>query len=312
VTRGPTGPRREITLGCPLPVLRFLAREHARSPYSGPVLTLGRQCVYATFAQVVQMLREEGLEPRPLPAGLPEQTDLPGWRDGPYASMTSARAFFHALGGLEALALDHSDYEQAEIIWDLNRPLPAELEGRFGLVLDGGTLEHVFDTRVALANVARMLAPGGRVLHTNPTTNYAAHGFYQFSPTFYYDWYAANGFTGLRALLVEQPPWSATGHGWRHWEWNPRRPYTLVRSKRLLMTYFVAEKGAGATHDRIPQQGDFTRTDDESRTHYDKGATGWRARLVRALPPRLHMAIRRARGRDLSAEPWGLKYLGRL
>jgi len=30
-----------------------------RSPYSGPVLTLGRQCVYATFAQVVQMLREE-------------------------------------------------------------------------------------------------------------------------------------------------------------------------------------------------------------------------------------------------------------
>lgn len=300
-------------MGCPLPVLRFLAREHARSPYTGPVLTLGRQCVYATFAQVQRMLREEGLEPLPLPPGLPEQTDLPGWRGGPHASMTSERAFFHALGGLETLALDNSDYEQAEILWDLNHPVAAELEGRFGLILDGGTLEHVFDTRVALANIARMLAPGGRVLHTNPTTNYVAHGFYQFSPTLYYDWYAANGFTHLRGLLVEQPTWSTTGRGWRHWEWDPHRPYALIHSKRLLMTYFVAEKGPEATHDRIPQQGDYTRTVEVSRTSYEsEGSTGWRARLARALPPRLHMAIRRARGRDLTAEPWGLRYLGRL
>ena len=300
-------------MGCPLPVLRFLAREHARSPYSGPVLTLGRQCVYATFDQVVQTLREEGLEPRPLPAGFSERTDLPGWRDGPYATMTSDRAFFHALGGLETVALDHSDYERAEVIWDLNRPVSPELEGRFGLILDGGTLEHVFDTRTALANIARMLKPGGRVLHTNPTTNYVAHGFYQFSPTFYYDWYTVNGFTDLRAVLVEQPPWSQTGRGWRCWAWDPHRPYAFARSSRLLMTYFVAKKGPGATDDRIPQQGESTRHDEVSRTDYDaQGSSGWRARLARALPPRLHLAIRRVRGRDLTTEPWGLRYLGRL
>ena len=300
-------------MGCPLPALRFLAREHARRPYVGQVLTLGRQCVHATFAQVVKMLREEGLEPHPLPAGLPERTDLPGWRTGPNAAMTSDRAFFQALGGLDVVALDCSDYEQAGIIWDLNCPVPAELEGRFGLILDGGTLEHVFDTRVALANIARMLTPGGRVFHTNPATNYLAHGFYQFSPTLYYDWYAANGFTDLRGLLVEQPTWSQTGHGWRCWEWNPHRPYGHARSSRLLMLYFVAEKRPGATHDRIPQQGDSTRTGEGGRTGYDDhGSTGWRARLARALPARLHMAIRRLRGRDFSSEPWGLRFRGRL
>ena len=277
------------------------------------MLTLGRQNVHATFAQVVRMLREEGLEPRPLPAGMSERNDLPGWRDTPEAENTSDRAFFHALGGLRVVALDSSDYEQAEIIWDLNLPVPAELEGRFGLILDGGTLEHVFDTRVALASVARMLAPGGRVVHTNPATNYLAHGFYQFSPTLYYDWYAANGFTDLRALLVEQPPWSQTGHGWRCWEWNPHRPYSHARAKRPMMMYFTAARGPGATHDRIPQQGDYTRSGGGGRTGYeDQAASGWRARLARALPPRLHLAIRRARGRDLSAEPWGLRFLGRL
>ena len=79
------------------------------------------------------------------------------------------------------------------------------------------------------------------------------------------------------------------------------------------MMYFVAEKGPGATHDRVPQQGEFTRAGEGSRTNYDdEASTGWWTRLARALPPRLHMAIRRARGRDLSSEPWGLRYLGRL
>jgi SAM-dependent methyltransferase len=303
-----------MTMGCPLPVLHFLAREHKRKPFSGPVLTLGRQCVYATFAEVVAMLRAEGLTPHALPAGMSERSNLPGWNDRHEASYASDHAFFHALGALETQALDSSDYEQAEVIWDLNRPVPPELHGRFGMIFDGGTLEHVFDTRVALENIARMLKPGGRAIHTNPASNYLAHGFYQFGPALYHDYYGVNGFTDLRCLVVEQPTWSQTGHDWSSWEWDPRRPYSHMCADRPLMLFFSTEKTPTSTADRIPQQGDFSGGSDGGKTDYAAGsdAGGWRARLVRRLPPRLHRAIRRARGRDLSSKPWGLRYRGKL
>lgn len=301
-------------MGCPLPVLRFIAREHRQRPFSGPVLLLGRQCVYATFAEVTAMLRAEGLVPKPLPSGMSELTNIPSWRDGPHAACTSDEAFFQALGGLETVALDSSAYEGAEIVWDLNQPVPAEHEARFGLILDGGTLEHVFDTRTALANVARMLRPGGRVVHTNPATNYLAHGFYQFSPTFYYDFYGANAFSDLRCYIAEQPSWSTSGHGWRYWEWDTRRPYTNLRAKDLLMTFFTAEKTGASTHDRIPQQGDHLKTGEGGRTSQgdDSAPRGSLGALSAMLPERVRMALRRLRGRDLMSEPWGLKYMGRL
>ena len=298
-------------MGCPLPVLHYLAREHRRKPFAGPVLTLGRQCVYATFDEVVRMLRAEGITPHPLPNGMSERTNLPGWRAGPEAAFTSDHAFFQALAGLDTVALDSSDYEQAEIIWDLNRPVPPELHGRFGVIFDGGTLEHIFDTRLALENIARMLKPGGRAIHTNPASNYLAHGFYQFSPTLYYDYYAANGFTDPRCLVVEQPTWSQNGHGWRCWEWDRQRPYSHMCASRPLMVFFSAEKAADSTFDRTPQQGEHSG-DDGGKTGYRDGTGGWRSRLARLLPPRLHRAIRRARGRDLSSEPWGLRYRGKL
>jgi SAM-dependent methyltransferase len=301
-------------MGCPLPVLHFLALEHKRRPFEGPVLTLGRQCVYATFAEVVMMLRAEGLTPRLLPAGMPERSNLPGWGDRPEAAFASDHAFFHALGALETMAMDSSDYEQAEIIWDLNRPVPPELHGRFGMIFDGGTLEHVFDTRVALENIVRMLKPGGRVIHTNPASNYLAHGFYQFSPTLYRDYYGVNGFVDMRCLVVEQPTWTQTGHDWRAWEWDPRRPYSHMCNDRPLMLFFSAEKTSASTFDRVPQQGEYSGEGDGGKTGYDAetATNAWRARLVRMLPARLHRWIRRVRGRDLSSRPWGLRYRGKL
>ena len=191
--------------------------------------------------------------------------------------------------------------------------MPPELEGRFGLILDGGTIEHVFDTRVALESIARMLRVGGRVLHTNPATNYLAHGFYQFSPTLYYDFYAANAFADLHCFIAEQPTWSTSGHGWRYWEWDAQRPYAFMRSNNLLMTFFSAEKTASSTCDRVPQQGDHLGAGEGGKTSDAVAAPpGLLTALARRLPARLHLALRRLRGRDLTSPPWGLKYRGRL
>ena len=48
------------------------------------------------------------------------------------------------IGARTVDALDASDYEGANILHDLNRPLPDEHKKKYSLLLDGGTLEHVF------------------------------------------------------------------------------------------------------------------------------------------------------------------------
>lgn len=99
------------------------------------------------------------------------------------------------LGFGDALALDASKFEGASLIWDLNKPINSELKERFGLVIDGGTLEHVFDVAQAMENVAEMLTPGGRFISFTPFNGYPGHGFYQFSPELVWTyWKSTRGF----------------------------------------------------------------------------------------------------------------------
>ena len=83
-------------------------------------------------------------------------------------------------GAMEAM--DFSDYEGAGIIHDLNRPVPEALHGQFGLIFDGGTIEHVFDVPQALRNVFHMLRPGGLFVSANGMNGWTGHGIYQFNP----------------------------------------------------------------------------------------------------------------------------------
>lgn len=54
---------------------------------------------------------------------------------------------FKNMGGVEKVsALDFSDYEGADILLDLNTGLLEEAyKGQYDLVIDGGTLEHIFN-----------------------------------------------------------------------------------------------------------------------------------------------------------------------
>jgi SAM-dependent methyltransferase len=78
--------------------------------------------------------------------------------------------------------LDISSFQGTCIVHDMNEPIPIELCGQFDFILDGGTLEHVFHVPLAMANVFKMLRPGGRFIGVNPLNGWPGHGFYQFSP----------------------------------------------------------------------------------------------------------------------------------
>jgi SAM-dependent methyltransferase len=159
----------------------------------GRTVTLGRQRVYLRPGDF------RALAGQYLPGRHVETLDLD--YGGP------ADAFLaRFLGVRELTALDHSTYEGAGLIHDLNVPVPADLEQRFDAVVDAGTLEHVFNAPVAFANCMRMVKPGGTVFLCSPANNTCGHGFYQFSPEFFFRVFdRANGFSLTRLVLVTHP-----------------------------------------------------------------------------------------------------------
>lgn len=170
--------------------VKLLLKEAARKRFEGSVLTLGKQEVWLTHEQFTTMAAEFGVEldrrVEPSKSHHPEMAKR---------NLISDTCLFRSLGALECHSLDCSDFEEAGFVFDLNRSdVPAELVGRFDLIVDAGTLEHIFHLPNVLNNLFTMLRPGGRVMHQAPSSNHLDHGFFMFCPTLFWDFYCANQF----------------------------------------------------------------------------------------------------------------------
>ena len=90
-----------------------------------------------------------------------------------------------------------------ERVVDLNEPLPDDLCRRFDLVIDPGTCEHCFNVGMAFRNVCETVRQGGLLAHVAPLSM-INHGFWNFSPTVYPDYFEANGFRLLHMAVEDQ------------------------------------------------------------------------------------------------------------
>ncbi|HSX24571.1 MAG TPA: hypothetical protein VLG69_01250 [Candidatus Andersenbacteria bacterium] len=297
-------------MGLALPALRLIAREHQKKPLKGPILTIGRQCVYATVSDIQKMLHEEGLKPHILPKGCNIATNIPAWKNTPLKKYTSDRVFFMLLTGHPSFALDISRYEDAEYAWDLNHKIPSYLEHVFGTVIDSGSLEHVFNVSEALINMNRLTAPDGKIIHLTPANNYLEHGFYQFSPTLFTDYYGVNNFANISCKLIEQPLLDGN-RNWTTWKWNFKRPYTNIITNRMNVIFVSAQKQESSTEDVIPQQGEYSHHGEGGRTG-EFQLSSWQKTIIESSPIWLISFIKRILCKDLKIKPWGLKYTGKV
>lgn len=117
-----------------------------------------------------------------------------------------AEGLLRLLGAEVVDSLDASSWEGATVIHDLNKPLPAHLRRRYSAVLDGGTLEHVFEFPTALRSALDAVRPGGHFITVTPANNLAGHGFYQFSPELYFSFLPAAGFEIQISLIRASHP----------------------------------------------------------------------------------------------------------
>jgi SAM-dependent methyltransferase len=122
--------------------------------------------------------------------------------------------FQSLLGASVVQSLDYSDFEGSEIVHDMNKPIDAAQHEKFDVVIDGGSLEHIFNFPVAIANCMKLVKPGGSLFVFTMANNHAGHGFYQFSPELFFRiLQPENGFE-VRNVIMEQHryPGAELGH----------------------------------------------------------------------------------------------------
>lgn len=113
------------------------------------------------------------------------------------------KLFCQLLGAKQVTSLDYSSHEGCDLIHDMNQPVSSDLHHQFDVVIDGGTLEHVFNFPVAIANCMSMVKPGGSLFIFTMANNHTGHGFYQFSPELFFRIFQSeNGFE-IRDVVLE-------------------------------------------------------------------------------------------------------------
>lgn len=151
-------------MGLGFHAVEAIGREHAFRPVQGDILFVGRQATYFSPDGLVAQLRSHGhaVDPSAIEIDRSTLNRLPG-----YGEIVTDRSIFRALGIDSIKALDASPYEGAEIVHDLNRPLPDNLKSIADFIVDGSTLDNVFDPAMTLRNYAKLLRSGGRLVAVN-------------------------------------------------------------------------------------------------------------------------------------------------
>jgi 2-polyprenyl-3-methyl-5-hydroxy-6-metoxy-1,4-benzoquinol methylase len=209
--------------------------------------TLGRLNLFIDHRSLGAVFREHGIDVA--------ERDIGAIRS---ASGGYLEEFLRRLGAREIASIDASEYEGATLVHDMNQPIGAELRRKFSVVIDGGTLEHVFNFPTAIRNCMEMLEVGGHFFSQTMANNFMGHGFYQFSPELFYRVFSPeNGFRVHRAVLFEsrvgKPTWYEARDpqdiGERVELINGRQTYLMVHAERVADVPIFA---------RSPQQADYS------------------------------------------------------
>lgn len=151
------------------------------------------------------------------------------------------------LGVKSIFSIDVSDYEGCDFVHDMNIPVSDEMHNKFDVLIDGGSLEHIFNVPVALDNYMNLVRPGGSIFIFTVANNHMGHGFYQFSPEFFYRVFEErNGFS-VNNMWLEVHPYpgielSANNRCYRVVDPKVVRGRVGVVSKKLVSILVHAKK----------------------------------------------------------------------
>lgn len=169
----------------------FMARAKRNNVCFDKILTIGHQTLYISQKQIKRLAKCYRVN-----------IDKSSFLHKQYAD----KFFEMFLDAKSVMSLDCSDHEDCDIIHDMNQPIDPSYHEKFDVVIDGGSLEHIFNFPVAVANCMKMLKKGGSIFMFSGANNHMGHGFYQFSPELFFRIFRPeNGFVIRDVILGEHP-----------------------------------------------------------------------------------------------------------
>ncbi|MBR3241192.1 MAG: class I SAM-dependent methyltransferase [Parasporobacterium sp.] len=259
-------------------ITSMLTIEYARKEYGADLsetVTLGRQFRAFTKKEFRKYLPQYGSVP---------ESVLDEDFKSPYAEDV-----FYDMYGYKLKSLDGFTHEHPDIVWDLNEPIPEEMEESASCIIDGGTMEHVFHVPELLRNCFRMLKPGGIYISMVPTNNFNGHGLYQFSPDFFYSVFAPQNGMELKDVFIVK--FSAKNKVWKINTTTADAAQRLQFDVNTQTEIYVIAQKTGKIPDRLKaQQTDYSEgwyEDEKSITN-----TASRDALIEKAPRGLVYAFR--------------------
>ncbi|KAA0590399.1 SAM-dependent methyltransferase [Azospirillum lipoferum] len=245
----------------------LLVKEHLHRPITGRLLLLGRQTIFLSIEDASRLVTEINGSIRS--DAIFEVDDSTVSASG--HKFISDRSFFSLFSDAAIDCLDVSAYEGAEIVHDLCKPIPENLDGQYDFIVNGSCLDNIFNASGALINMSRMLKKNGRVLIGE---NGAMNGFGEysvFSPDWFYDFFVSNKYNDCKIYLMEydidkygkyeSPIYSIKDfciYSWQPSYMNPRgiRRYepSRLETRRKTSILVIAEKGMDSTDFEMPIQ----------------------------------------------------------
>ncbi len=243
-------------MGIARTLAEMIMREHLYRPIRGKLLLIGRQTVQLSRQQAMDMAHEFGVDTGDIGIDdleVDRQTVAAGQhQDEEYITDDS---FFRLLGATDIAWLDHSDYEGANIIHDLNRPIPDELDEYADFIIDGSTFDNVFSPGDAMRNIARLLKPNGRVFTINQASNHHLP-YLIFTAHWFLDYFVMNRFSDCKiyhVILAPDTPWLIWSFDYDAFSKDqPPIPNITVDTEMGVVAF--AEKGADSRWDVVPNQ----------------------------------------------------------
>jgi hypothetical protein len=254
----------------------MIIQEHLYRPITGKVLLIGRQNTDITPQAWINLLELYHLTPR-IPLVLEKRGSLEH-KTITLSDDTDRVAdvtIFQSLSDCQIMALDISDYEGAEVVHDLNLPLPRKYRGQFDFIFDGSCLDNIFNVTQALFSMSEMLRPGGRLMLYN-TSNSHPTGYLQFSPDWIWDYFAVNDYADCKVYIHEfpsaaeseavvsdnVPPGGYPPQAGCLWHYDPLVVYSgqygfqdsCIKDGGMRFFHSIAEKGTHSTSTKSPVQ----------------------------------------------------------
>ncbi len=206
--------------------------------------------------------------------------------------------FIRALGSLSLDSIDISDFEGATHIHDMNQPIPVDWKGKYTCLLDGGTLEHIFNFPQAIRNSMELLKIGGSFISVTTANNFLGHGFYQFSPELFYRiFHPINGFEVEWMLIREL---SVSGKWYEVVDPDQlQERVTLVNGRPTYLVIHARKIAERPLFLSTPQQSDYVRnwrdslaTNVSKIENTPKSMMKWIPEIFKSFPRRILFRIR--------------------